>query len=349
MNGIQLIDTFQYSGKKFLDIRKHCADLAELLATDETSVPDGFCKYVESVDAWYQYLSSNDLDDSTGRWRKKYEHREILNDEFAYAIVDASNNVLFGLKWNGESFIPKGMPEEVKTRFSELSAIQPTVGLEYMFAIVDSLGNLLFGIDRAGKIVVQRGITVDGHSAGIDLMESENWLFAIMDNAGHLLFGIRHDGSVEFTKGIPKQIQERFDELKGYQYMTNEEYIFAILDSRERLLFGIRRDGTVQVTKGIVEVVTAEEYDAMNSHDNHTLYAISDKGRIVGAYIGDKVLNTGEIYSYLVEANAIIYRGAQTKLPKIWIDYDYMTVNVDYPSDYEGPMFVVDDDVLFII
>lgn len=36
-------------------------------------------------------------------------------------------------------------------------------------------------------------------------------------------------------------------------------------------------------------------------------------------------------------------------LPKIWIDYEEMTLNVDYPSDYDGPLFVNEDGLLFLV
>ena len=53
--GIKLIDTFVYSGKEFLDKRVFCENISELKATDATSIPEGFMRYVKSEQKWYKY------------------------------------------------------------------------------------------------------------------------------------------------------------------------------------------------------------------------------------------------------------------------------------------------------
>ena len=88
MAGIQLIDTFKYSGKKFLDLRQSCATLAELKATVETSIPDGFTKYCTETNCWYEYNSKNEEWEDTGRWRKASPISEFLSMEYIFAIVD---------------------------------------------------------------------------------------------------------------------------------------------------------------------------------------------------------------------------------------------------------------------
>ena len=347
--GIQLVDTFLYSGKQFLDKRKECKTLAELKATDETSIPDGFTKYVAENDRWYKYHKDNPYTEETGRWQGICFGREVLNDDFIYGIVDKNGNLLFGIRHDGSVYQPKGIPEAVQERFNELSCIQVADNDQYIFGIVDCLGNLLFGIDRTGKVIVQNGMSLDCDGSGVDMMHDENYLFAILDAERNLLFGITHNGEVVFDKGIPTEFKIRLDEMKGYQLMSNEDFIYAITDSNDRLLFGIRRDGTVVVTKGIVEIVTWEQYQDKPRDDN-ILYVIeAQDGSLQGTFLNGRPLATGEEYGFIREANMLIYHGRMTSLPNIWIDHENMQLMVDYPSDYSGPIFINEDGMLFVM
>lgn len=141
MAGIQLIDTFKYSGKKFLDLRQEKQDLSELKNADETSIPDGFMAYVASEDAYYQYNSSYEIDEQTGRWRICHVGREIENEEFIYAIVDAENRILFGIRTDGSPYYPKNDMYRVEQNE------------EYLYAVVDAKNKLLIGIRRDGEII----------------------------------------------------------------------------------------------------------------------------------------------------------------------------------------------------
>lgn len=255
--GIQLIDAFRYSGQRFLDLRQHCATIADLVATPETSIPDGFTKYCDESKCWYEWNSHNDIDPETGRWRKSVPINEVLTEEYIFAIMD-----------KGEE---------------------------------------------------------------------------------HLLFGIAHDGSVVFDKGIPGEVQTRFDELKGYQIMHDENFIFAMTDNLGNLLFGIENTGHAVIPRGIVEVTTWEDYIKNEPHPD-TLYVIEGKGgRIDGAYINGRALSAGEEYAFTREGNLLMYHGRMSPLPRIWIDYEAMQLMIDYPSDYSGPLFMVEDGMLFLI
>lgn len=109
--GIQLVDVFKYSGKRFLDLRQHAATLAELAATPETSIPDGFNKFCDEAQCWYEYKSHNDIDAETGRWRKSVPIHEVISDEYIFAIVDADGTFLFGIENTGHAVVPKGIVE----------------------------------------------------------------------------------------------------------------------------------------------------------------------------------------------------------------------------------------------
>lgn len=381
--GIQLIDAFKYSGKRFLDLRQHSATLAELTATPETSVPDGFTKFCEETRCWYEYNSHNDIDPETGRWRKTVPVHEMVSEEYIFAIVDPDGTFLFGIRQDGEVVYNRGMSDEVRVRFAELEGYQPMSNENYVYAIVDAGGRVLFGITRSGEVVYDKGIPEEvkpilrrlnrllsdtrermekaetaiaqikerlSELDGYRLMEDENFIFAIMDkDEDYLLFGIDRTGRVVFDKGIPGEVQKRFDELKGYQIMHDENFIFALTDNTGNLLFGIENTGHAVVPKGIVEVVTWEEYSKKEPHPG-TLYAIEGKGGMIeGAFINGRALSAGEEFAFMREENLLMYHGRMTSLPRIWIDHEAMQLMVDYPSDYSGPLFIVEDGMLFLI
>ena len=346
--GIEILDNFKYSGQRFLDQRKECQSLSELLATDETSIPDGFTKYVHDTDTWYRYHSENEEFEKTGKWRTVMHGREVLSAEYLYAIVDAAGNLLFGIKRDGSIYEPKGIPVEVQRRFDELSGLKLTDSDKWLFGVCDSLGNLLFGIDNHGKLFGTCGITLDGDESGINLMESDNYLFAINDREGNLLFGIDRHGAVVSNKGMSDEVRERFKELQGLKTIKSDNWLFALSDTSDRLLFGITHEGEIVFSRGIIKVVTWEEYEHQPT-DSNALYLIeSEQGTLTGAYYQGRALNTGEEYNFLMEDNVLVYRGRMSVMPKIAINHKEMTLEVEYPSNYEGPIFENVDGLLML-
>lgn len=383
--GIQLIDAFRYSGQRFLDLRQHCENLAELVATPETSIPNGFNKFVDSEECWYEYNSRNTIDPVTGKWRKSVPIYETLSEEYVFAITDAEGTFLFGIRDNGEVVYNRGMSDEVRARLTELDGIRPMSNENYVYAITDMDGCLLFGITTSGEVIYDKGIpgevkpileelnkllsdtrkrmeeaetaiiSIKERLAELDgyrLMESENFIFAIMDkDEQHLLFGIDREGRVVFNKGIPGEVQERFDELKGYQVMHDENYLFAITDNLGNLLFGIETTGHIVMPQGQVQMLSRERYEAIEPKPD-TLYIIKGhNGTTEGAYINGQTLNAGEAYNFFRDENTIKYRGGMKSKPIIRIDHETMEAKVDYPSDYQGPMIVSDPETktLFVI
>lgn len=383
--GIQLVDVFKYSGKRFLDLRQHAATLAELVATPETSIPDGFNKYCDETQCWYEYKSQNDIDPETGKWRKSVPIYETLSDEYIFAITDADGAFLFGIREDGEVVYNRGMSDEVRARFAELEGYKPMSNENFIYAIVDASERVLFGISRAGEVIYDKGIPEEvkpilkrlnrdltdareriekaetaitqikerlAELDGYRLMEDENFIFAIMDkDEDYLLFGIDRTGRVVFDKGIPGEVQQRLDELKGYQVMHDENYLFAITDSIGTLLFGIETTGQIIMPQGQVQMKTREEYEAIEPKPD-VLYVIKGhNGMTEGAYINGQALNAGEACNFVRDENIIKYRGSMKSKPIIHIDHETMEAKVDYPSDYEGPMIVSDPETktLFVM
>lgn len=387
--GIQLIDAFRYSGQRFLDLRQHCETLAELVATPETSIPNGFNKFVGSEECWYEYNSRNTIDPDTGKWRKSIPIYETLSEEYIFAITDAEGTFLFGIRENGEVVYNRGMSDEVRARLTELDGIRLTNNENYVFSITDADGCLLFGITGEGEAVYNRGMSDETRKIlrdlnklladtrqrletaenaiteikerlseldGIQIIQNENFLFAITAPGEeyedeYILFGIDREGRVVYDKGIPGEVQARFNELDGYRTIKDENYLFAITDNIGTLLFGIETSGHIVMPQGQVQMLSRERYEAIEPKPD-TLYIIKGhNGTTEGAYINGQTLNAGEAYNFFRDENTIKYRGGMKSEPIIRIDHETMEAKVDYPSDYQGPMIVSDPETktLFVI
>ena len=338
--GIQLIDAFRYSGKRFLDLRQHSETLAELVATPETSIPDGFNKFCDETQCWYEYNSHNDIDPETGRWRKSVPIHEVDSDEYIFAIVDADGTFLFGIRHDGEVVYNRGMSDEVREILHDLNKL---------------LADTRERMERAETAITEikeRLAELDG----IQIVENENFIFAITATGKdteeeYILFGIRHNGEVVYDKGIPGEMQKRFDELEGYRIIQDENYLFSITDNVGTLLFGIEKSGHIVMPQGQVQMLTRDQYTGIEPKRD-TLYIIKGRnGTTEGAYINGQTLNAGEAYNFFRDENTIKYRGSMTSTPLIHIDHETMEAKVDYPSDYEGPMIVADGETktLFVI
>lgn len=387
--GIQLIDAFRYSGQRFLDLRQHCATLADLTATPETSIPNGFNKFVDSENCWYEYNSHNTIDPETGKWRKSVPIYETISEEYIFAITDAEGTFLFGIRDNGEVVYNRGMSDEVRARLTELDGIRQKSDENFVFSITDLDGCLLFGITGEGEVVYNKGMSDEVREIlhdlnkllsdtrermdkaekaiteikerlaeldGIQIIENENFIFAITATGidieeEYILFGIRHNGEVVYDKGIPGDVQKRFDELEGYRIIQDENYLFSITDNVGTLLFGIEKSGHIVMPQGQVQMLTRDQYAGIEPKRD-TLYIIKGRnGTTEGAYINGQTLNAGEAYNFFRDENTIKYRGGMTSKPLIHIDHETMEAKIDYPSDYEGPMIVSDPETktLFVI
>ena len=63
---IYIGDNFKYLGKKFLDDRESFSTLEKMKLCED--VPDGFITYCKEDDKRYEFKSSNNIDETTGKW-----------------------------------------------------------------------------------------------------------------------------------------------------------------------------------------------------------------------------------------------------------------------------------------
>lgn len=86
----------------------------------------------------------------------------ITTDNFILAFTDEHDNVVFGIDNQGRMVAPKGMPDEVKERFDELSNIKVLANTDnWLFAFVDVNDTVVWGIQSNGSIYQGKGIPED--------------------------------------------------------------------------------------------------------------------------------------------------------------------------------------------
>lgn len=186
--------------------------------------------------------------------------KKVINDQFLYAISDLLGNLLWGIRKDGSTYDPKGVPEMVKKLIEEINKridkqearLHLIDNPNYVFAIADALGNLLFGIDKNGASFVNalKGVVV------IEKVENKQFIFAVKDSAGNLLFGIRHDGTFACSKfELPASIMKQLEQAMKSKYLHTEdgdmEFLFRLQDVNGVIVFGVRWDGTSYMPKGI--------------------------------------------------------------------------------------------------
>lgn len=67
---IAVADNFSYKGAKPLDARIKYSTIADMVGTSEAILYDGCLTYVVENKKYYSFDSTNDFDETLGRWRE---------------------------------------------------------------------------------------------------------------------------------------------------------------------------------------------------------------------------------------------------------------------------------------
>lgn len=175
-------------------------------------------------------------------------------DNFMYAIVDSENTVIFGIKPDGTTYIPKGIPQDVQEKLDEFqySIMHDET---YIYAITDKKGLVLFGIDNSGRTIVN---DITGNIGTMEVVESDKFVYAIYDQAGNILFAILTDGSVWVSQFDVSVLSGMSLNSQYLQEFENEEFIHIVNDKEGKIVFGVTWDGTTYIPKGMPEDTKAE-------------------------------------------------------------------------------------------
>ena len=79
---------FQLQMRGYLDSKQQFATKLEMKDYNENLIPDGFITFNDEDKTNYQYLSSNEIDAETGRWRAiSFSGADIIDDTLDTATV----------------------------------------------------------------------------------------------------------------------------------------------------------------------------------------------------------------------------------------------------------------------
>lgn len=173
-----------------------------------------------------QYASSDIVNWSIDTsWLIIYHYEIIQNEEFMFARIDANERLLFGHRWDGSTFIAKGIPEDAA---KEIGLLQTVIS------------------------------KITQWSYDISVISNNEFAYAIIDKNETLLFAIRWDATI-YMGTIPDNIKVELDKFAlkeagkslidsevatSFRYITNPEYLSALIDENERLIDATKADGT---------------------------------------------------------------------------------------------------------
>lgn len=174
---------------------------------------------------------------------------------YVYAITDANDVFLFGIKSDGSVDWAKGIPEHLQNILNDIAASLETK--------VDKV---------AGESLINAVF-----ASGVSVVTNEEYLLAVTDASGSVLFGVEKDGTFVWSKGIPGYIKAPLEKLlyeittkvdkvvgeslvnavfaDGVNVGDDKEFVLAFTDSDGRFLLGIRKDGSVDWAKGVPQSV----------------------------------------------------------------------------------------------
>lgn len=186
----------------------------------------------------------------------KTPFRYIQNEEFIFAMVDAEDKLLAGIRWDGTPVHGKTsavedrlqsqvnlLAERVATIMGDedtTNVIDTMNELKKFFAEIENtetLTGILANLDNVAKNLDKTTIKDEAgeiQDTPFRVISNEEFLWAIVDSEDRVLFG--------FYRATGKPYYP-LNEM--YHVIQNEEYFAAWLDADDKVVLGIRRDGEV--------------------------------------------------------------------------------------------------------
>lgn len=247
----------------------------------------------------------NAIQDEEGNLEKT-PFRYIFNEEFIFAMVDANDVFLAGIRWDGSVEWSKGIPSPIRAKLQEIvsqillqitnlqetkvdkeegkSLIENEVkerfriieNEEFIMAVVDSENRVLFGIYKA------TGKPYYPLNDMYHISHSEEFLWVILDAANHPLLGIKEDGTCWAAKA------QWLDDIK-----TIKEALSSIDETLKT--FQPKEDG-----KGLINTDIADSFFYI-SNDEYIIAVVDAEDRILAGikYDGEPYFPNHEMYSVI--------------------------------------------------
>ena len=147
-------------------VDNHGHILTAIKADGEIFVPKGMSEDAKKAIAALNTLLNKEIEDRSALVRSVSGNSAST---YLYALVDASGKILIASYRDGTTYIPKGVPEDVKVIVkiieSRLDFLEDKVRIakrsDMILAFVDSGGNLLGGWKSNGEIYIPSGMSED--------------------------------------------------------------------------------------------------------------------------------------------------------------------------------------------
>ena len=240
------------------------------------------------------------MDGINGTQKIPAEFFSVLNnlsisstDEYVFAVLDANNAFLLGVRNDGSIDWAKGIPDVIQ---KELSLIFQTLA------------------DKVDKID-GKGLVNSEFANGVNVVSNDDYILAFLDSNDSLLFGVQKDGTFEWSKTpdflasalrfIDFSLLQKVDKVDGeslidefvaksLKFQSTDEYVYAVLDKNDSVLIGVNREGKIEIPSFVGgKLISAEYADSVKSifneefaylfmgADNSVLFGIRKDGRIV--------------------------------------------------------------------
>lgn len=228
----------------------------------------------------------NAIQDEEGNLEKT-PFKYIVNEEFIFAMVDANDVFLAGIRWDGSVEWSKGIPSPIRAKLQEIVS-----------QILLQITNLQeTKVDKEeGKSLIENEV-----KERFRIIENEEFIMAVVDSEDRILAGIKYDG------------EPYFPNHEMYSVITNEEWLYAIIDAENKVLGGFRADdghmivGGIDISNFIVNaIIDVADIKKRIAHlstienDEYLSVEIDADGKVLGYTAPD-----GSHYLYKVKSETI--------------------------------------------
>ena len=152
----------------------------------------------------------------------------IENDDYAFAVCDATDHVVFAVDHNGRSLL---------NAIKGVCVVEQFDSQEYLFAVTDSADNLLFGVGMDGTFHVTKFALPKDLAEQIAKLTGQGWMseddkdkefiYRIEDLNGLVVFGVAYSGDVYMPKGMPGDVRKELDKMAAVIQQHTEQIIYV--------------------------------------------------------------------------------------------------------------------------
>lgn len=206
--GIQVADGFSLKSKKPLDERLQFATVALMVATSENNLYDGCEAYVIATKKYYSYDSTNEVDETLGKWRERQSGGSGGTSDYEDLENKPSINgvELSGNKTASDLDLDKAV-ELTEAEYSELSEEEKMNGTTYF--LTDGEGGGDFSIK---KRVLNAGAT----TVSLSCPTTGDYITRIYTSDGRDYLGTSvSEGILTITFEAPSTNVDVFVEFRG--------------------------------------------------------------------------------------------------------------------------------------